>query len=514
MPGSSYSRIITGAISGSGAIPVVIETSVATGLPRHSVVGLPGTVVRECLDRILTAFRTGDWTYPKGILTINLAPADIPKHGSGFDLPMALGLLLAVHFQEDTFKESERLLKRTVHSAFVGELTLDGRLRAVRGILPIVKALRDEGMKTVVVPAVNAREAACVTGIQVLSADDLAQVWKWLQQGTGLVIHRREPPSHPIQFDCDFADVLGQDSVISAMTLAAAGGHNMIMIGPPGCGKTMLAERFRTILPSWSDEEALDASAMHSLKGLLRGKGMLERRPFRSPHHSVTRPGMLGGGNPLQPGEVSLAHAGVLFLDELPEYPRSVLEGLREPLESRSVVLSRVHGSVRFPAGFQLLAAMNPCPCGFLGDPIRACTCSYPMRMRYRNRLSGPLLDRIDIHCPVRPVNPLQWTAGSKPIGSASIRRRVERAQALRADRGQTCLNARLPGRVILRHLSHEARETLQDIMARHHFSMRARERILRMARTDADLRGMDVVDTHAIAHAARLRYLDEAQEP
>ncbi|MEQ9103693.1 MAG: YifB family Mg chelatase-like AAA ATPase [Rhodothermales bacterium] len=506
MPGSSYSRINTGAISGSGAIPVTIETSVATGLPRHTVVGLPGTVVRECLDRILTAFRTGEWPFPKGILTINLAPADIPKHGSGFDLPVALGLLLATTGSDVTC--------RTGRTAFVGELALDGRLRAVRGILPIVKALRDDGMETVVVPAANAREAAFVTGIRVLGADHLETVWNWLHEGTGLDVHVPETMSRTPSWDVDFAQVLGQDSVVSAMTLAAAGGHNMIMIGPPGCGKTMLAERFRTILPSWSDEEALEASAMHSLKGLLRGKGILDGRPFRAPHHSVTRPGMLGGGNPLQPGEVSLAHAGVLFLDELPEYPRSVLEGLREPLECRSVVLSRVHGSVRFPAGFQLLAAMNPCPCGFLGDKIKACTCSYPMRMRYRSRISGPLLDRIDIHCQVRPVNPLHMTGARPSSSSGRIRRRVERAQARRMDRGQTCLNAHLPGREVLRQMSGDAQETLQDVMVRHNFSMRARERILRMARTDADLRDMDTVDAQAIAHAGRLRYLDEAQEP
>ena len=404
----------SGTLVGVDAHPVSVEVDLLRRLPAVVIVGLPGGAVRESADRVRSALQQADFDFPRKRVVVNLAPADVRKSGTGFDLPIAVGVLAA----------SEQVpTERLADTAFFGELSLDGQLRRVRGALSVALMARATGLKRLVVPAACAPEAAVVAGVEVLAAHDLGEVAGWLR-GRRALSRAVVPTAPPRRSTVDLAEVRGQAQARRALEVAAAGGHNLLMVGSPGCGKSMLAARLPTILPSLTFEEAVDITRVHSVAGLLdAGQGLVAARPFRAPHHSVSAAGMIGNAS-LRPGEVSLAHHGVLFLDEVAEFQRSVLELLRGPLEDRVIRLTRAHGSVELPASISLVAAANPCPCGYLGHPTRPCQCSPGLVERYRQRLSGPLLDRIDLHVWVDPVPPSALAASEPGEASADVRRR------------------------------------------------------------------------------------------
>lgn len=494
--------VATGAVVGVDGVPVQVEVDLLNRLPCMVIVGLPDGAVRESGDRVRSAIQQAGFEFPKQRVVVNLAPADLKKQGTAFDLPIAVGVL-AAHRQ---FADAGRLA-RTV---FLGELSLEGRLKRVRGALAVALMAADAGAERIVVPAECAGEAAVAEGIEVLGARDLAEVIAWLE-GKGTLASPKRVERLDEAESVDLCDVHGQFRARRALEVAAAGGHNLLMVGPPGCGKTMLAARMPTILPSLSFAEAVDITRIYSVAGLLdEGQGLVTRRPFRAPHHSISMAGMIGNAA-LQPGEVSLAHHGVLFLDEVPEFRRSVLEVLRGPLEDRQVTLSRARGTVRFPASIALVAAANPCPCGFAGHPDRPCKCVPGQLERYRARLSGPLLDRIDLQVWVQPVDPDDLVGGRTGEPSAAVRERVERARAIQRRRfAGTGLqsNAELSGRQIREAAdpSAKASRVLQDILETHGLSARAWARILKVARTIADLDGAARVGPEQILEAASYR--------
>ena len=419
-------KVHSAAVLGIDSYPIEIEVNAGWGQPTVIIVGLPDAAVKESRDRVKTAIENSGFKYVMGRTTINLAPADVKKEGPSFDLPIAVGIL-AVNEQI----VAEELDDYTI----VGELALSGEVRSINGVLPIAICARDQKKRGLIVPADNAPEAAVVQGIDVYPAKNLREVAEFLA-GKRELQPLREDPARIFQerrsYDVDFVDVKGQEHVKRALEVAAAGGHNILMIGPPGSGKTLLAKRVPTILPNSNLEEALETTKIHSILGLLpKGQALVATRPFRSPHHTTSNAGLLGGTANLTPGEISLAHNGVLFLDELPEFHRDVLEALREPLEEGRVVISRASGTMTFPANVMLVAAMNPCPCGFYGDPKRECRCSPNMITKYRNKISGPLLDRIDIHVEVPAVKYKEMAGEGTGETSAKIRPRVEAARAV-----------------------------------------------------------------------------------
>ena len=496
-------RLHSAAVEGIRGYEVQVEVDArpVEDIGRMAVVGLPDAAVRESVQRVTSALTNSSFFRPGDMqVTVNLAPADVRKQGPGFDLPIALALEMAI---QENYRDVPEAFKRRVPTGLeswclVGELALDGMVRGVRGVLPLAVAARDAGRSFMMVAPENAAEAAVVEGLTVYAVESLREAWEVLLNPAKFTPFTLPEDWTPLPAAVDFDEVKGQPYARRAMEIAAAGGHNLLMCGSPGSGKSMLASRLPTILPPLTQDEALEASTIHSVCGQLpRSGGLLAYRPFRSPHHTISDVGLMGGGSNITPGEISLAHHGVLFLDELPEFARRTLETLRQPLESGVVTISRASGSMDFPCQFMFVAAMNPCPCGYLGDSTHRCRCSPADVTRYRKKISGPLLDRFDIIIEVPPVSPASLL--SKPDGecSAAIRERVVAARARQmqryADTGAVC-NARLSGKKLRQYcpLTLAQQQMLLDAVTQLGLSARAFDRILRVARTIADLAGCE----------------------
>ena len=498
-------------VFGIDATTITIEVNVANGV-NFILVGLPDNAVKESQQRIKAALKNNNLKYPGKEITVNLAPADIRKEGSTFDLPIAIGILAASE-QIKANKLSEYLI--------LGELSLDGKLNPMKGVLPIAIQAKKENFKGIVLPKENAKEAAIVNELEIYGAENLNEVVNLLNGKNNIqptkIDLSNEFESKLNELEIDFKDVKGQSNIKRAFEIAAAGGHNVILIGPPGSGKSMLAKRFPTILPPMTIDESLETTKIHSVAGKT-GKeiGLITQRPFRKPHHTISDVALVGGGGYPQPGEISLAHNGVLFLDELPEYKRTVLEVMRQPLEDRNVTISRAKFSIDFPAGFMLVAAMNPCPCGYYNHPEKECLCGSGNVQKYLNKISGPLLDRIDLHVEVTPVNYDELTSKEESENSKSIRERVIQARLIQekrfeSNKGIHC-NAQMNSKSIQTNCNLEGQsiEILKNAMDKLGLSARAYDRILKVARTIADLDNAQNIESQHISEAIQFRNLDK----
>ena len=497
---------------GVDALPVTVEVDITYGLPSFATVGLPEGAVRESRERVKSAIKNSGYDFPNRRITVNLAPADVKKEGAGYDLPIALGILMA-----SEILKSEKLDQYSV----IGELSLDGSIRPAKGILPMAIAAQKMGLEGILVPEANGEEAAVVEGIKVIGVKTLYEAVEFLAGAVSLApvsLDRQTLYRNNGSYEVDFDEVKGQEHVKRAMEIAAAGTHNILMKGPPGSGKTMMARRLSTILPDLTFEEALETTKIYSVMGLLRnGRPLLSARPFRAPHHTISDAGLIGGGQVPKPGEVSLAHNGVLFLDESPEFKKNVLEVLRQPLEDSMVTISRAVSSLSFPARFILIIAFNPCPCGYLGDMKHNCRCTPAQVQRYESKISGPLLDRIDMHLEVPSVPYKEMTSTGRGESSATIKARVEKAREIQKKRFSEHRNFYSNGQMKPRdlkkycRLDRDSEKLIEDAVERLGLSARSYHRILKIGRTIADLDSSENLQSGHIAEAIQYRRLDQS---
>lgn len=505
-------KAYSASVQGLTVTPVTIEVNASRGI-RFILVGLPDSAVKESHERIMAAIENSGFVYPSRQITINMAPADVKKEGSGFDLPMAIGILATAE------KVDAQILEKYM---MVGELSLDGSIQPVRGALPIAIKAREMGYEGLFVPEANISEAAVVNNLKVYGVKHINEVVGFLNGTVKLepmeLDTRKDFYERQNNFDIDFADVKGQEHVKRAMEIAAAGGHNLIMIGPPGSGKSMMAKRMPSIMPPLSLAESLETTQIHSVAGILeRGCSLVATRPFRSPHHTISQVALVGGGTNPQPGEISLAHNGVLFADELPEFQRSTLEVLRQPLEDRIINISRAKYSVSYPCNFMFISSMNPCPCGYYNHPTKSCVCTPGQIVKYLNKISGPLLDRIDMHIEITPLSFDEMSRTAPGEKSEVIRQRVIRARNIQQERyrdvrGVHC-NAQMTSQLMRKYAqpSPKDMEMLREAMNRFQLSARAYDRILRVARTIADLAGHQNIETPDLQEAIGYRNLDRS---